>query len=263
MGVYVHMSNEVKYFFFIIFITCIIGFGVTIPLTQLGVLTYGSPIFMIFYALSGYSPAIAGILTVHKFYSKNDFSRFLKSCIDMKRSFKEYLYVLITILILWTTPFIVVCFFRDKYILLTYPLIFLTWIAPFMIFGGGLEEIGWRGFLLPKLLSKYSPLKSSLLIGLIWSCWHLPLWFVVGSPQQHLNFLPFALSCLASSFVLTFIYMETNSIWLCILFHALDNACSYVFKYSVDLHIIISISTAIVGLIILFISTKCIKNRLR
>lgn len=46
------------------------GFGVTIPLTQLGVLTYGSPIFMIFYALSGYSPAIAGILTVHKFYSK-------------------------------------------------------------------------------------------------------------------------------------------------------------------------------------------------
>lgn len=122
------------------------GFGVTIPLTQLGVLTYGSPIFMIFYALSGYSPAIAGILTVHKFYSKNDFSRFLKSCIDMKRSFKEYLYVLITILILWTTPFIVVCFFRDKYILLTYPLIFLTWIAPFMIFGGGLEEIGWRGF---------------------------------------------------------------------------------------------------------------------
>ncbi|WGX76638.1 hypothetical protein QJS64_05845 [Paraclostridium bifermentans] len=64
------MSNEVKYFFFIIFITCIMGFGVTIPLTQLGVLTYGSPIFMIFYALSGYSPAIAGILTVHKFYSK-------------------------------------------------------------------------------------------------------------------------------------------------------------------------------------------------
>ncbi|WGX76637.1 CPBP family intramembrane metalloprotease [Paraclostridium bifermentans] len=181
----------------------------------------------------------------------------------MKRSFKEYLYVLITILILWTTPFIVVCFFRDKYILLTYPLIFLTWIAPFMIFGGGLEEIGWRGFLLPKLLSKYSPLKSSLLIGLIWSCWHLPLWFVVGSPQQHLNFLPFALSCLASSFVLTFIYMETNSIWLCIIFHALDNACSYVFKYSVDLHIIISISTAIVGLLILFISIKCIKNRLR
>jgi membrane protease YdiL (CAAX protease family) len=132
-----------------------------------------------------------------------------------------------------------------------------------MIFGGGLEEIGWRGFLLPKLLSIYSPLKSSLVIGVIWSLWHLPLWFVVGLPQQNLKFIPFALSCIASSFVLTFIYMETNSIWLCILFHALDNACSYIFKYSVDTHVVTSSFTVVAGLLILFISTKYIKNRPR
>lgn len=257
------MSKEVKYFFCIILVTCIMGFGVTIPLTQLEIIKYGSPIFMIFYALSGYSPAIAGLLSAHKFYSKNDFSKFLKSCINIKKGFREYLYVLATILILWTTPFIVVYFFKDKYILLTYPLVFLTWITPVMIFGGGLEEIGWRGFLLPKLLSKYSPLKSSLVIGVIWSLWHLPLWFVVGSPQQNLDFLPFALSCLASSFILTYIYVETDSIWLCILFHALDNACSYMFKYPVDMHLVISSSTVVVGLLILFIPTKYIKNRLR
>lgn len=255
----IFMSKETKYFFSIIFITCFIGYSITIPLTNLGVLKFGSPIFMIFYAISGYSPAIAGILTVKKYYSKDTFINFLKSCINIKRKFSEYNYILITILILWTTPFIVIRFFENKYILLTYPLIYLLWIFPFMIFCGGLEEIGWRGFLLPKLLEKYSPLKSSILLGIIWSIWHFPLWFVLGSNQEAINFLPFAFTCIASSFVLTFVYLKFNNIWLCILFHALDNSCSYIFKYSVDMHIIISISTAIVGYLIFHISYKYIK----
>ena len=254
------ISKETKYFFSIIIIICTISFSVTIPCTQLHLLKYGSPIFMIFYGLSGYSPAIAGFLVKKKFCSKSDFKKFILSCINIKKSFREYLYVIFTALILWTIPYIVVNFFRDKYILLNYSLIFLSWLTPIMILGGGLEEIGWRGFLLPKLLLKYSPIKSSLIISIIWSVWHLPLWFIVGSPQQHLNFIPFALSCLASSFVLTFIYTQTNSIWLCILFHALDNACSYVFKYSVDMDIVISSVTAIAGLAILYFSNKSLKN---
>ncbi|MEG2984884.1 MAG: type II CAAX endopeptidase family protein [Peptostreptococcaceae bacterium] len=253
-------SKEVKYFFITILIICTIAFSVTIPLTQLGLLKYSSPIFMVFYGLSGYSPAIAGLMVKKKFCSNSDFKKFLKSCINIKRSFKEYLYVIISALILWTVPFIVVALVKDQYVLLNSPLIFLSWITPIMILGGGLEEIGWRGFLLPKLLNKYSYIKSSLIIGVIWSLWHLPLWFVVGSPQQNLNFLPFALSCIASSFVLTFIYTYTNSVWLCILFHALDNACSYVFTYSVDMHIVISIATALAGFMILYLSNKYLKH---
>lgn len=256
------ISKDLKYFFLTIIVICTIAFSVTISLTQLGILKYGSPIFMIFYGLSGYSPAIAGILVTKKFYSKSDFKNFLKSCINLKRSFKEYMYVIITALILWTVPYFVINFFDTTQAMLNSPLIFLSWITPVMILGGGLEEIGWRGFLLPRLLEKYSLIKSSLIIGVIWSFWHLPLWFIVGSPQQDTNFIPFALSCIASSFVLTFIYIQTNSIWLCILFHALDNACSYVFKFSVDMHIIISLATALVGFAILYISDKYIRTKL-
>ncbi|MEG2789643.1 MAG: type II CAAX endopeptidase family protein [Romboutsia sp.] len=254
------LSKEVKYFFITILIICTIAFSVTITLTQLGLLKYGSPIFMIFYGLSGYSPAIAGLMVKKKFCSSSDFKKFIGSCINIKRSFREYTYVIASALILWTIPFIVVAFFKDRYVLLNSPLIFLSWITPVMILGGGLEEIGWRGFLLPKLLNKYSYIKSSLIIGIIWSLWHLPLWFVVGSPQQNLHFLPFALSCIASSFILTFIYTHTNSVWLCILFHALDNACSYIFIYSVDMNIIISIATAFAGFIILYLSNKYLKH---
>ena len=253
------ISKDTKYFFVVLILFCIIGFTVTISTTQLNILIYGSPIFMVFYAISGYSPALAGLITSKKFLSKDEFDKFLRNCVNANRSLKEYLYVIITALILWTVPYIVVEMFRGYGALLKSPLIFLSWLTPVMIFGGGLEEIGWRGFLLPKLLEKFSPFKSSLIIGIIWSLWHLPLWFVVGTPQQHTSFIPFALSCIASSFVLTYIYIETNSIWLCILFHALDNACSYVFEYDVDLHIIIALATCLAGFIIFYISKKCIK----
>jgi uncharacterized protein len=45
-----------------------------------------------------------------------------------------------------------------------------------LLFGGPLgEEIGWRGWLLPTLQVRLSPLLSSLIIGLVWGLWHLPL----------------------------------------------------------------------------------------
>lgn len=42
-------------------------------------------------------------------------------------------------------------------------------------FRGGLEELGWRGFMLPELQKRWSPLTASLLIAVAWSLWHLPL----------------------------------------------------------------------------------------
>jgi membrane protease YdiL (CAAX protease family) len=43
------------------------------------------------------------------------------------------------------------------------------------VFGGGNEEIGWRGYMLPALQARYSPLTASLIIAVVWSVWHLPL----------------------------------------------------------------------------------------
>ena len=48
-----------------------------------------------------------------------------------------------------------------------------TWI--FLIFAIGLgEEVGWRGFMQPKLQTRFSAFKASLLVGLAWTFWHLP-----------------------------------------------------------------------------------------
>lgn len=59
----------------------------------------------------------------------------------------------------------------------------------FTLFSGPLsEEAGWRGFALPRLQQKYNALVSSLILGVIWCFWHLPLYFVPGSSQTGIPF---------------------------------------------------------------------------
>ena len=61
----------------------------------------------------------------------------------------------------------------------------------YLLYGTGLflltEEAGWRGLLLPRFQSRWTPLTSSLLLGIIWRLWHLPL---LNVPGEHHNGLP-------------------------------------------------------------------------
>ncbi len=52
-----------------------------------------------------------------------------------------------------------------------------------IILAGVGEEFGWRGFALPRLQARYNALVSSLIVGLIWGLWHIPLFFIEGTTQ--------------------------------------------------------------------------------
>jgi membrane protease YdiL (CAAX protease family) len=75
--------------------------------------------------------------------------------------------------------------------------------------GGGLEEPGWRGFALPELQGRHSPLVATLLVGLAWGVWHIPLYGPAGFVVP-----------LVLAFFYTWIYNRTGSILLCLLLHA-------------------------------------------
>lgn len=75
--------------------------------------------------------------------------------------------------------------------------------------GGGFEEPGWRGFALPRLQARRSPLVSTLFLGLAWGIWHIPLYGPVGFVVP-----------LILAFFYTWLYNRTGSVLICLLLHA-------------------------------------------
>ncbi|HEY4631963.1 MAG TPA: type II CAAX endopeptidase family protein [Blastococcus sp.] len=96
----------------------------------------------------------------------------------------------------------------------------------FSIFPGSAtgEELGWRGFALPRLQARRSALTASLIVGAVWGTYHFPL-FLLGSPVRPFAlFLPFALSCVIMSIFYTWMYNGTGgSLLLAVLLHAATN----------------------------------------
>jgi CAAX protease family protein len=91
------------------------------------------------------------------------------------------------------------------------------------------EELGWRGFLVPRLRAVTSFTGTSLLTGLIWSAWHYPV--IVAVLPLHRPHLPlwyatacFTVSVVAISVVYTWLRLRSGSVWPAALLHATSNA---------------------------------------
>lgn len=83
------------------------------------------------------------------------------------------------------------------------------------------EEIGWRGYALPRLQSGGNALQASVLLGLLWGLWHLPLYLTRGHPLSEEFFGPFMLGIVADAILFTWLYNSTGaSLLLAVLFHA-------------------------------------------
>ena len=92
-----------------------------------------------------------------------------------------------------------------------------------------IEELGWRGYLLDRLQEKHSALISSLILGSMWSLWHLPTFFIRDSYQASLGigtpaFWLFFAGIIPLNFAFTWIYNSTGRSTLAvILFHSMVN----------------------------------------
>jgi membrane protease YdiL (CAAX protease family) len=86
------------------------------------------------------------------------------------------------------------------------------------------EEIGWRGFALPRLLARFGPWIASTVIGVLWALWHLPLFQMPGMPQYGSPFGPYIGYLIALSIVMTFLAQHTaGSVTIATLFHGAVN----------------------------------------
>lgn len=89
---------------------------------------------------------------------------------------------------------------------------------------GIFEEVGWRGFALPRMQRDHSALWAALVLGVIWALWHLPE--LVSDPSER-ELVPYLLAVLAYSVLITWLYNSTEgSLPLVILFHAAINTAA-------------------------------------
>jgi membrane protease YdiL (CAAX protease family) len=86
------------------------------------------------------------------------------------------------------------------------------------------EEIGWRGFALPRLQAQHGALVAALAVGIIHGVWHLPVWFIAGGGYDNLPFPVFVLFAIGLSVVFAWLYNRTGSVLLTGLAHAAVNA---------------------------------------
>ncbi|UCG90229.1 MAG: CPBP family intramembrane metalloprotease [Candidatus Heimdallarchaeota archaeon] len=110
------------------------------------------------------------------------------------------------------------------------PLCVILQFVTIFLFNGVTEEPGWRGIALPKLQERFNAVQSSIIIGIIHACWHLPLYFIPGTTKYFaetekllLPFMSFVIVIILSSFIYTWIYNSTESILLPVISHTMWN----------------------------------------
>lgn len=94
----------------------------------------------------------------------------------------------------------------------------------FGIPAGFLEEIGWMGYAFPKMRPESNGLAPSILLGLLWALWHLPVINYLGTATPHGAywlpfFLAFSLAMTAMRVLIAWIYTNTKSVLLAQLMH--------------------------------------------
>jgi len=107
-------------------------------------------------------------------------------------------------------------------IVLAIPYFFLM-----LILGGGQEEFGWRGYAQEPLQEKIGVIPASLVIGLIWGIWHLPLWFMAGDLHSAYSYLAFVMMTTSISIVYAWLYNSSGKkLIVVIFFHAMSNTAA-------------------------------------
>lgn len=181
-----------------------------------------TPSFMLVGIACNVSPSIAAFIVTRISKGKEGIKR-LKESFKIKSSFKWYV---LTLLVVPGTTLITTAVsnltIRSYEVSIVIPAIAAGLVWP--LFSGFGEEFGWRGYILPQLLSKYSPLKSALMLGFIWEVWHLPMHYMAYSEYGVYMIPAFIvigfINLILHTVIMTYIYIKNNgSIKLMVLYH--------------------------------------------
>ena len=195
-----------------------ISWGVCTVCSLRGIYMGEHPLLYVLYFIGGFSPTIASFIVQKADGKTRNFKEWLAIVFDFKHPIASYLLIPIFAGLFFLCLCCVSGFEPGA------PFFAVIFMIPMMLFGGGLEEAGWRGILQPELEKHFGFTAATLLTSIIWWLWHLPLFFIVGVSQYGADFLAFGINIVGLSFALATIKKLTGSTWLCVLFHCLINS---------------------------------------
>jgi len=213
----------------LIFIPCAI-------LVNSGIMPQVSPLFskielpIAFLAIMG--PAIGTCVSLRTINGKGAVKKYLKSFLSINFGWKLWASIFfisgISTFLAWIIPE----FFGEDRVtpLLQNVYIFPLYLLLSTFFTGGQEEIGWRGYILPYLENRFGLIIGSLILGIVWAVWHIPLWFIPGTSQSYMNFFAFLLSSIGVSYFLSWVRDKSNNRLLsCLVAHGAINSFAVLF----------------------------------
>jgi membrane protease YdiL (CAAX protease family) len=86
----------------------------------------------------------------------------------------------------------------------------ITLLLAILVSGPIGEELGWRGYALPRILKNKSAIYSAILLGLPWGIWHFPSFFMSGLPQAGAQIPAFLLAAISLSIFVTWVFVNTG-----------------------------------------------------
>ena len=180
--------------------------------------------------LAPYGPTLAGFVMTAITEGRNGVRALWKRFWNRSLSFKWLFIILLFFPALRLVANLVSCILDGQvYPILTSPnqpwMFIPPLIANGLIHGGLSEEFGWRGYVLPRFQAKWNALISSLILGVIWGVWHLPLLLAGMSSANSVAELVLWQTLVTIFF--TWVFNNTNgSILAVVIFHAMANASS-------------------------------------
>lgn len=183
--------------------------------------------------LGAFGPLLAAVILIIRKDGRSGVKKFFRNAFNFRVKLIYYVLALLLPLLITAVAHYIVNFtgidilpanlFPED---LAVPVIVL--IIPYFIFilvaGGGQEEFGWRGYAQQPLQQRFGILGGSILLGIVWGVWHLPLWFMPGEGHAYYSFYAFLLFTVSMSVILGWLYNASGKkLIVPLIMHAMSN----------------------------------------
>jgi len=230
-----HLEERSPFTFFILLF--LITWGFWLPVIFFWLDDYGMSLYLPLVVPGQLAPLAVALILVARRHGRKEVWQFFRQAFDFRTKPVYFLLALLLPLVIQAIAHYLIPLFGLPVADTLFPegmnpwLVLVPYFFFILILGGGMEEFGWRGYVQQPLQERYGVIKASLIIGVVWGFWHLPLW-VFPEGQGAYPFPAFVLMTIGVSLVYGYLYnLSGQKLIIALFFHAMWNTASPLFPF--------------------------------